>query len=257
MQWFFPSSLSRSPAREYSLADSVTYKAYQTFATSQTGNTVSLAVAALGSSSKSPLLPGVSLAGFVVSGLIFGQLGGYFGHHRRGWLLLSFTFQLVILAAASLIVAKSNQSHSSQKTTGWVHMLLLAVQGGPQVTMATNAGCREIPTAMMTTPYAAFISDPTIFQSGQGIDVRARNRRALYIAVFWAGALVGAAISSLCWMSIIVGGCKVVAMGLVVLAKGEVGDQIGADGGVKDGGEEDEVYSGFQHIVRDERNVAM
>lgn len=42
-------------------------------------NTVLLAVRMMGTTDKSPLLAGVSLAGFVVSGLVFGQLGGLVG----------------------------------------------------------------------------------------------------------------------------------------------------------------------------------
>jgi uncharacterized membrane protein YoaK (UPF0700 family) len=48
---------------------------------------------------------------------------------------------------------------------------------------------------MMTTPYAALISDATLFSSGRRADVRSRNRRLAYIVVFWSGAFVGAALS--------------------------------------------------------------
>lgn len=44
-----------------------------------TGNTVLLAIRMMGSTEKSPLLAGVSLLGFVVSGLISGQVGAIIG----------------------------------------------------------------------------------------------------------------------------------------------------------------------------------
>jgi hypothetical protein len=50
---------------------------------------------------------------------------------------------------------------------------------------------------MMTTPYAALISDPTLFASARHVDVRSRNRRIVYILIFWLGALVGAVLSLL------------------------------------------------------------
>jgi hypothetical protein len=42
-------------------------------------NTVLLAVRMMGTTDKSPLMAGVSLAGFIFSGLLFGQLGARIG----------------------------------------------------------------------------------------------------------------------------------------------------------------------------------
>lgn len=76
----------------------------------------------------------------------------------------------------------------------------------------------------MTTPYAAFVSDPTLFRFGANRDVRARNRRFIYIVTFWVGSFLGAAIarwSTLWVMTAIVLGCKVVVAGMIAVTKGE------------------------------------
>jgi uncharacterized membrane protein YoaK (UPF0700 family) len=68
---------------------------------------------------------------------------------------------------------------------------------------------------MMTTPYAALISDPTLFASARHVDVRSRNRRIVYILIFWLGALVGAVLSfhaTICAATIAVLFCKLLAL---------------------------------------------
>lgn len=162
----------------------------------------------------------------------------------------------------------------------WMYVLLIGIQGGPQVTMvrelfirlyaspyplspgcyrnvsllicqAVNAGVRELPTAMMTTPYAALISDPTLFFSGQDEDVRARNRRVIYIVIFWLGAFAGAILArwSSVWIAtLVVAGLKVVVCGNVMVQRGsepvkddseaeaeEDADQFDEDGSGNDG----------------------
>lgn len=105
----------------------------------------------MGTTDKSPLHAGVSLAGFVVSGLIFGQLGGHIGksvflkrrslaktftgHRRRDWLLFNFAAQVGVLIANVVIVAPGvSRRLQPEGDLGWVYLLLLAVQGGIQVT---------------------------------------------------------------------------------------------------------------------------
>ena len=76
---------------------------------------------------------------------------------------------------------------------------------------------------MMTTPYAALIADPALFASGATADVTSRNRRIIYLMVFWAGALAGAAIArwSDVWvMTIVVAGLKMISWTMVFFARG-------------------------------------
>ena len=78
---------------------------------------------------------------------------------------------------------------------------------------------------MMTTPYAALISDPNLFR-GSDNDVQSRNRRLLYIAVFWGGTFAGAVMvmrSTMAVATFAVLMCKVAVMVYVsVVSAGDV-----------------------------------
>lgn len=107
--------------------------------------------------------------------------------------------------------------HSSTSTTTVANRKTLTAY------QAANSGAREIPSAMMTTPYAALISDPTLFASAKTVDVRSRNRRFFYIVVFWSGAFSGAALSfraGIFIATVAVLLCKTVALGLLASAQG-------------------------------------
>jgi hypothetical protein len=125
-------------------------------------NTVLLAVRMMGTTDKSPLMAGVSLAGFIFSGLLFGQLGArigkafpsesadHVGHKRRGWLLFSFGSQAAIIVANLIIVAPGlSRIFRPEGELGWIYLLLLAIQGGIQVTqvsyrivVSSRTGCK-------------------------------------------------------------------------------------------------------------------
>jgi hypothetical protein len=106
----------------------------------------------MGTIDKSPLMAAVSLAGFIVSGLIFGQLGvrigkplsgvrsaDCVGHKRRGWLLFSFGSQAVIIVVNLILVAPGmSRIFRPEGELGWIYLLLLAVQGGIQVTQVSH-----------------------------------------------------------------------------------------------------------------------
>ena len=195
---------------------------------------------AAGALDKSCLNAIASLAGFFVFGLVFSQLGNLYGHRRRGWLLFILSAQVIILWAGYLVLWSPMVRADGEDS--WVYLSLLGAQGGIQVTHATNSGVKELPTAMMTTPYAAFISDPTLFKSGAIEDVTSRNRRFLYILVFWSGAFLGAAVakwSNLQGMTLAVMACKFLVLLYFIFASPK------------------EPRRPIRRMSRDERNVAM
>lgn len=61
------------------MLDAVMFTLFGTFTTNQTGNTVFLTLAALHRGSKKLILTATALGGFFGAGLLFGQLGAYFG----------------------------------------------------------------------------------------------------------------------------------------------------------------------------------
>jgi hypothetical protein len=80
---------------------------------------------------------------------------------------------------------------------------------------------------MMTTPYAALISDPALFASPNCVDARSRNRRFAYIVLFWLGSFAGAGLSmrtNIFVVTLVVLACKIMALICVVFAEGIQGD---------------------------------
>jgi hypothetical protein len=81
---------------------------------------------------------------------------------------------------------------------------------------------------MMTTPYAALISDPALFAPLNCTDGRSRNRRLVYIVLFWLGSFAGAGLSmrtNIFVVTLVVLVCKIMALGCVIFAEGSTDDR--------------------------------
>lgn len=134
------------------------------------------------------LYNGISLAGFLVCGLIFGHLGNALGPRRRWWLLVSHTSQIALIGCA-LALAWTHALDASH----WVLLLLLATSSGIQVAQARTSGVQEVPTAMLSSPMIDFIVDKRFFTpSLHDPQVQARNRRAMHIFALVSGSFAGA-----------------------------------------------------------------
>ena len=78
----------------------------------------------------------------------------------------------------------------------------------------------------MTTPYAALISDPALFAPLSSTDGRSRNRRLVYIVIFWLGSFAGAGLSmrtNIFVVTLVVLVCKITALSCVIFAEGASG----------------------------------
>lgn len=86
--------------------DAMTYTVYNVFASKQTGNTLFLALYAMRLPALDPgveLNVGVSIGVFICGAIFFGHVGHFSRQRRRIWLLVSNTFQaLLVLAAAAI-----------------------------------------------------------------------------------------------------------------------------------------------------------
>jgi hypothetical protein len=61
------------------------------------------------------------------------------GHKRRGWLLFSFGSQAAIIVANLILVAPGmSRIFRPEGELGWIYLLLLAIQGGIQVTQVSH-----------------------------------------------------------------------------------------------------------------------
>lgn len=95
---------------------------------------------------------------------------------------------------------------------------------GAQVASARQSGSAELPTAPMTSSYVDLVSDKYLFVGVTHPQAGGRNRRLVYIAVMWLGAVLGAVVHRYAGSAAVVGltmGLKGVAVGLVGVARGE------------------------------------
>lgn len=143
---------------------------------------------------------GISLASFLCFGLLFGQIGvsRFVGPRTRGWLIFSTFVQAAFLFIASLLVQvgvlKVGADQRDNQTSATLTVFLLAASAGVQVAMAKSVNVKEIPTAMLTSPYVDTLIDKSLFAFRiRGKDVASRNVRLGYFAFFASGTVVGAA----------------------------------------------------------------
>ncbi|CAO1617989.1 unnamed protein product [Parajaminaea phylloscopi] len=182
------------------LLDAATYSDFGIFASNQTGNTIIVLVEAVERSrgaSPAPLLAvGISLASFLFFGVLFGQIGvsPVVGPCTRGWLLFSTFIQAALILLAAVLVQTgvlSTTTRDPKDTT--LLVLLLAASSGIQVAMAKSVGVKEVPTAMLTSPYMDLLTDPHLTtRSLTSSVVASRNLRLGYLFFFATGTVVGA-----------------------------------------------------------------
>jgi MFS family permease len=123
--------------------DATCYADLATFAANQTGNVIiiTVGVAHTAPPGHETRLNAYSLAGYVVSALIAGRLGDFFGPRRRYWIMFNHFTQVALLAVgmgllyADIVAARSI-----------VMLLIFAATSGVQVAQARTSSVPEIPT---------------------------------------------------------------------------------------------------------------
>ncbi len=173
------------------LLDSTTYADFGVFASNQTGNTVVFSVGLLKTKRVQFVDVAVSLSTFLVTVFVVGQLGNVFGTRKRWWILINSTMQTALTFLVAILL-KEGVIVPENGDTNWVVLLLLAGSAGAQIAMAKQFHVPEVPTAMLTSPFADLLVDPRLFSPWKTNEKR--NRRVLYIASIVAGTVVGAAI---------------------------------------------------------------
>lgn len=134
---------------------------------------------------------GVSIATFLVFGLIAGQLGNKVGQFKRWWLLVTSLFQTILIFIAGALTY-TNILTLGTKIGNVIMLFFLASSGGLQVSMARNLS-REVPTAMLTSPFIDLLADENLFAFKiRHKNVRSRNLRTIYIILMFGGSFVGA-----------------------------------------------------------------
>jgi uncharacterized membrane protein YoaK (UPF0700 family) len=168
--------------------DSATYADLHTFVSNQTGNTIFLAVGALGISQKLVNLDhvGFGLGGFFAGAAISGQLANHFGAKKRFWLIFTNFFQTICIYASAGLRHWYVGEDTDPRSYGVI--FLLSFGAGLQVSMARAIGIPEYPTGMITSSYIDFFNDPYLLH----LHNRKRNRRVGAVGGLLVGAFIGA-----------------------------------------------------------------
>lgn len=207
------------------MQDAIAYPDFSCFASNQTGNTIILAIGALGissgtSSSQVDVVNAViSLSLFAAGILILGQVANHLGvRQKRWWLLASNLSQTALMAAAAGLQAASNDSKPEYRKAA---LAMLALSSGAQVGMVRALKITDITTAMATAAYIDVFIDPNLFA---GVTRnRQRNRRVGFLGMLIAGSFVGAVLYRYVGSSATLGICagiKGLVTGLFLLNKG-------------------------------------
>ncbi|KAL2850698.1 hypothetical protein BJY01DRAFT_125376 [Aspergillus pseudoustus] len=183
------------------LVDGLSFNAWGSFSSMQTGNTVFIALGASGQ----PAYPAylwakslIALTVFLVGNVIFIRVGRALGARRRSTLILSFGVQTACILAAAILVqlgVVDPKPEDPRAPIQWMQVLpisLLAFQAAGQIVSSRVLEYDELPTVVLTTLLCDLLVDPNL-----GAAIKAnpkRNRRiggflALFIGAMTAGGL--------------------------------------------------------------------
>lgn len=208
------------------IQDVTTWPSFRVFASSQTGNTVIIAVAAFSLSPQAilpPAMPGLSLGMFVAGAMLQGQAGNIMGcARRRWWLLVSNALQTALVFAAVALQISFPVESSTSAALGSV--ALLAFSSGSQVGMARGLGIREITTTMATAAYVDLVVDKPML--GRFAGNVARNRRVGFLLALILESFVGAVVEKFAptGMALVVSGAVKATVTVLILLVEEGGE---------------------------------
>ncbi|RAL02848.1 YoaK family protein [Aspergillus ibericus CBS 121593] len=181
------------------LVDGLSFNAWGSFSSMQTGNTVFLA---LGASSQ-PRYPAylwakslISLATFMISNVLFIQASRKLGPLRRSTMVLSFALQTVCLLTAAILVEAqvvSPKPEDPRAPIQWMQIItisLLAFQAGGQICASRILAYDEIPTVVLTALICDLLVDPDLMvKKNPKRDRRIGALLALFLGAMTAGGL--------------------------------------------------------------------
>ncbi|KAI1323007.1 DUF1275 domain protein [Xylariaceae sp. FL0255] len=178
--------------------DGTVFRAYSTFVSMQTGNTVFIA---LGASDQNTIPYAwvrsiLSISSFIVGcGTFSRALPLLVSGRQRPSAVLSFLVQtiLVIIAAAltqgGLIKAQTTAENSATDFTDLAPITLLSFQAAGQIVNSRVLGVSEVPSVVVTTLLCDLVSDPKLL-APLGENPK-RNKRATAFTLILLGAIVG------------------------------------------------------------------
>ncbi|CAG8890330.1 unnamed protein product [Penicillium egyptiacum] len=181
------------------LVDGLSFNAWGSFSSMQTGNTIFLALGVSGQPATPAYLWAKSLIAlgvFIASNIIFIHMHRLLTPRRRSTMIISFGIQTIALLATAILIQLeviTPKPEDPRAPIQWMQVLaisLLAFQAGGQICVSRVLALDEIPTVVVTAMLSDLLIDPKLTAKFNP----KRNRRvgsflALFLGAMTAGGL--------------------------------------------------------------------
>ncbi|CAI7594386.1 unnamed protein product [Penicillium glandicola] len=179
------------------LVDGLSFNAWGSFSSMQTGNTVFLALGPSGQ----PAYPSylwakslIALTVFLTSNIIFIHMHRFLTPRRRSTMIISFGIQTVALLATAILIQLeviTPKPEDPRAPIEWMQILpisLLSFQAGGQICASRVLALDEIPTVVVTTLLCDLLVDPKLTAK---FNPKRNRRLAAFLALFLGAMTAG------------------------------------------------------------------
>ncbi|KAJ5045247.1 hypothetical protein NUH16_002059 [Penicillium rubens] len=182
------------------LVDGLSFNAWGSFSSMQTGNTIFLALGASGQPATPAYLWAKSLIAltvFIASNIIFIHMHRFLTPRRRSTMIISFGIQTVALLATAILIQLeviTPKPEDPRAPIEWLQIVaisLLAFQAGGQICASRVLAMDEIPTVVVTAMLSDLLVDPKLTARFNP----KRNRRVGAFLALFLGAMTAAGLT--------------------------------------------------------------
>jgi len=170
------------------LLDSSAVFIWGSFVSMQTGNTVYLGLGLIEPTAGTRWIRSLtSISFFCLGSLCFSRFSRFFSPRRRWVLVVSFTAQLVLVAAAAVVVMVDPEKGGDLRWEVIVPIALVAFQSSGQAITSRALQYNSLTSVVLTSIYCDLFADPNLFvmQNAE------RNRRTAAPLLLLVGAILG------------------------------------------------------------------
>ncbi|OGE49880.1 hypothetical protein PENARI_c019G06147 [Penicillium arizonense] len=179
------------------LVDGLSFNAWGSFSSMQTGNTVFLALGASGQPSYPAYLWAKSLIAisvFIASNVFFIHMHRILNPRRRSTMIISFGIQTLALLATAVLIQLdviNPKPEDPRVPIEWMQVLpisLLSFQAGGQICASRILALDEIPTVVVTTLLCDLLVDPKLTAK---FNLKRNRRIGAFLALFFGAMTAG------------------------------------------------------------------
>jgi uncharacterized membrane protein YoaK (UPF0700 family) len=169
------------------MVDAVTYLGFgHVFAANMTGNVIVLGFALVGVGDISATASLVSLASFLVGGVLSARMARILERTRHRWILTMLVVETLLLAVAAALSASAHGFGGNHAVVG-----LLALAMGSRTVTVRRLGISDVSTTVLTSTLAALATETQI----PGATFHAAGLRLASVVAMLLGAASGALLS--------------------------------------------------------------